>query len=83
MPGLGTQILAGTELLLCQVALYETSKCFCVSGPKCMIRAQVYKVPRGVSAAARASLPKSTHLTDVRRMMQRSLILGQLDQMIL
>lgn len=64
--------------------LYITSKCFCVSGPKYMIRTEVYEVLRGVSSAVRAPLPKSSgDLTDVYCMMQWSPVLGQLDQMML
>lgn len=49
-----------------------------------MIRTEVYEVLRGVSSAARAPLPKSlTDLTDLYCMMQQSLVLGQLDQMML
>ena len=49
-----------------------------------MIRTEVYEVLRGVSSAARAPLPKSsTDLTALYYMMQQSLVLGQLDQMML
>lgn len=81
MLGLGIWIVAGIKLWQCQVLLYITSKCSCVSGPKYVIR-NIWSAERSV-VCSKSTPSKIINWFGLCSMMQWSLVLGQLDQMML